>query len=336
MIKKQKKKEKKLSKAKLWAIISACIVTLFTIALIITNIFIPVKYLASYCVAGDRANKGIMRVTFVDVSYGDCIIVELPDGKNMLIDAGDGSYSNNSKVIKQLNKRAIDTVDYLVCSSVNNEHCGGLTEVLKYKKVNKVYMPYCKNKYITDGFRDFVTQTEISDAEIIFSEYNAGFTENDYFFTFISPSVIENDGGEYAQLNANPSKSNRNNSSAVIWLEYADTAFLFTSDVETKILSFLVQSYEMATDTGDYFIPLEKCKVVQLANHGSEVSACPEFYDLVRPEMAVVSVGENGGGSPSVPVLSDVINSIGDNSLYRTDEMGNITIEVTASGYTIK
>ncbi|MDE7439553.1 MAG: MBL fold metallo-hydrolase [Clostridia bacterium] len=328
-----KKKAEKLSKTKLWAIISAGIVIVVVIAIIITNVFVPIKYLASYCVSRKRENIGSMRVTFVDVGFGDCIIVELPDGKNMLIDAGDGKYSNNSKVIKALNKRNIDTVDYLVCSSVNSEHCGGLTEVLKYKEVKTVYMPYCTNKYITDAFKNFVNQTEKSGAEIIYIEYKTNVKENDYFFTFLSPSVISRDDGEYAKLNKNPSKTTRNNSSSVIWLEYGDTALLFTSDVETSILNSIVFSYGISEE--DYPVNLKKCKVVQLANHGNAISACAEFYDLISPEAAVISVGENGSGSPSVQAMSDVINSVGKN-LFRTDERGSVTIKVTAAGYTIK
>lgn len=67
----------------------------------------------------------------------------------------------------------------------------------------------------------------------------------------------------------------------------------------------------------------------------NEISACAQFYDLLSPEAAVISVGENGSGCPSVQAMSDVIKSVGSN-LYRTDECGNIIIEVTASGYAIK
>ena len=328
-----KKKAKKLSKAKLWTIISAIAVVLFSLAIIITNIFIPVKYLASYCVSGKRVREGIMRVTFVDVGYGDCIIVELPDGKNMLIDAGDGRYSNNSKVLKELNRRDIDTIDYLICSSVNGEHCGGLAEVLKYKTVKTIYMPYCKNKYVTDGFRAFADQTEKSGAEIIYSEYKVSESGAEYFFTFLSPSLIDIEGGQYADFNSDPSKSTRDNSSAVLWLEYYDTAFLFTSDVETKILESIVSAYEISPD--DYPVNLEKCKIVQLAGHGSEVSACARFYDLSGAYAAVVSVGAGGNGCPSVKVMTDITNIVG-KRLYRTDENGNVIIEVSIAGFTVK
>ncbi len=323
-----KKKAKKLSKAKLWSIISSCAVALIAAAILITNAFIPVKYLAGYLVSGKRAEIGVMRVSFVDVGYGDCTIVELPDGKNMLIDAGNGRYTNNSRVIKVLNRRGIDTIDYLVCSSVNNEHCGGLSEIMKYKKVKTVFMPYCKNKYVTDGFRRFYDGVKSSGAEVIYSQYNAGAKADDYFFTFLSPSVIGLEGGEYSQLNENPTASARNNSSAVIWLEFGETAFLFTSDVEAAVLNSVALSYEVAGK--DYPAALEKCKIVQVANHGGETSACAAFYDAISPEAAVISVGDNGAAS--VKVLSDVMNSVGEN-LYRTDELGTVTVEVTQSGY---
>ena len=328
-----KKKAKKLSNAKLWSIISASIVVFISLSLIIINIFIPVKYLASYCVVGKRAQDGTMRVTFVDVGFGDSIIVELPDGKNMLIDGGNGRYTNNAKVLKELNRRDIDTIDYLICSSVNGEHCGGLSDVVKYKKVKTVYMPYCTNKYVTEEFHSFYDLAKECGAEIVYSEYGSGISADSYFFTVISPSRIDLESGEYSALNKNPSKTARNNSSAVIWLEYADTAFLFISDVEESVLSSILSSYQLTTD--NYPVKLEKCKVVQVAGHGSNLSVCASFYDLLSPEVAVISVGKNGSGCPSLSAISNVKNSVG-NNLYRTDEYGNIIFEVTASGYTIK
>ena len=328
-----KDRVKKLTKAKKWSIISASMVVVISIVLIITNLFVPVKYLASYCVIGKRAKPGIMRVTFVDVGFGDCIIVELPDGKNMLIDAGDARYTHKSKVFKELNKRNIDTIDYLICSSVNKEHCGGLAEIVKHKDIGTVYMPYCKNKYINDEFCAFVNQIEKRRVNKVYSSYKQGVDADEYFFTFLSPSAADTEKGEYQDLNTNPSNATRANSSAVLWLEYADTAFLFTSDVQTKVLEFIVSVNDLY---GDYLpVDVKKCKIVQLAGHGDKLSACAAFYDLFNPEVAIVSVGKNGSGCPSVEAISDVKNSVG-NNLYRTDEHGNITIEVTADGYTVR
>ena len=74
-------KKRKLSKGRIRAIIVAAISIAVALALIITNFFVPVKYLGSYMVVRNKgAAEGVMRVRFVDVGFGDCTIIELPDG----------------------------------------------------------------------------------------------------------------------------------------------------------------------------------------------------------------------------------------------------------------
>lgn len=330
----KERKKKKLSKFQLRAIIIGAVSLVFALAFIITNIFIPVKYLASYMVARNRgAAEGVMRVRFVDAGYGDCIIVELPDGKNMLIDGGNGSAPNQAKILKYLNSCDINTIDYLICTSVKSEHCGGLAEIIKYKTVNKIYMPYCLNTFINDKYRDFALAARDSGAPVIISQYGAGGknTEYGYFFSFLSPSIISNPEGEYAELNKNGgSEEAVNNSSAVIWLEYAGTAFLFTSDAGSKVLNGICNSYAVAGE--DYPVKLENCTVISVSGHGSADSSA-QLYDTAKPEVAVISVGENGRGCPSAAAIADAANCVGDN-LYRTDG-GAVTIEVNKEGYKI-
>ena len=65
------------------AVITIVIATLFiaaAVAILITNFFIPVKYLTAYCVKQDKNARGVMRVSFIDVGYGDCTLIEFPDG----------------------------------------------------------------------------------------------------------------------------------------------------------------------------------------------------------------------------------------------------------------
>lgn len=339
--------KKKLSKNRLRAIIVASVSIVIGLILIILNIFIPVKYLASYIVIRNKGAKdGVMRVRYVDVGYGDCTIVELPDGKNMLIDGGDGRNVNEQRILKFLNKCGIDTIDYLVCTSINGEHCGGLYEILQYKTVKRIYMPYCNNVYLTSEYGNFVKAAHSSGAEILISEYGVGEanTEYNYFFAFLSPGVHtdESENSGYYALNTSPTQTNINNASAVMWLEYAGTSFLFTSDAEKDALDAVWTSYQICRYSGDaycaigeYSVCLEECNVVQVAAHGGENSACVAFYDFIAPEMAVISVGDNGNGCPSQPVLSDVINNVGNEQLYITERYGTVTIEVTVDGYGI-
>ena len=328
--------KKKLSKNRIRGIVVACVSIAIAAALIITNFFIPVKYLASYMVVRNKGAKaGVMRVHFIDVGYGDCTVIELPDGKNMLIDGGNGSMTNEAKILKVLNRCDIDVIDYLVCTNVNAEHCGGLAEIIKYKKVNKIYMPGLDFVYTTDEYKNFCIQASgINSVISQYGKFEAG-EEYDYFFSFLSPSVITNEKGEYNDLLENPQSAEaRNNASAVIWLEYAGTGFLFTSDVTGSVLKSICADYKTADGYFDFKghkVTLENCNVLKVANHGSASSVYTPFYDLVKPETAIISTNniESSNG-----LLTELVGS-GCEKIYRTDEAGTVTIEVTAEGYAV-
>ncbi len=305
---------KKLSKGRIAAVVTAATLATVSIALIILNIFIPVKYLSSYFVSGSRAESGVMRVSFLDVGYGDCTIIELPDGKNMLMDAGDGSRAHTAKILKTLNERKIKKIDFLLCTSVNAEHCGGLFEILKYKKVDKVYLPCC-DKNITEQFEKFSLAAENCERAVI--EYGAGESGDGWYFKALSPSVVSNPYGEYAELEKNPlSQSARNNASAVIWLEYAGTSFLFAGDVEKTVLDGMCKTYSVIGS--DYPVKLETCNIFKAAGHGSEKSFCAPFNELIKSEITIISTDGR--------LTADYGNA------KRTDN-GTVVIEVTADGY---
>ena len=329
---KEKKEKKKLSKLQIRTIIVASVSVVLGLALIITNFFIPVKYLLSYMVLRNKGVKeGIMRVRFVDVGYGDCIIIELPDGKNMLIDAGDGTPSNQARILKYLNSSNINTIDYLVCSSVNSEHCGGLVEILTYKKVKTVYRPYTSYENVTDEYRNFAQALRNYDVKSIISAYDEEIkSDYGYYFGILSPSEYGNPDSEYTALDKNPSsKEARNNASAVCWLEYGGTSFLFTSDAGVEPLTKIMETYEILGE--EYNAPLKNCTVAQIAYHGGNNNDLAAFYSFLNPEIAVVSVGQNAFGCPS----SDLISSLSETKIYRTDENKTVTFEVTKDGFEV-
>lgn len=64
---------------------------------------------------------------------------------------------------------------------------------------------------------------------------------------------------------------------------------------------------------------------------GSKTSSTEEFLNLVRPQVALIGVGENNNfGHPNDDILKR-LQKLG-SKIYRTDEMGEITINVTKSG----
>lgn len=332
------KRRRSLSKGRVAAALIAVFAAVFAVFVVVLNLFIPVRYMTAYLVRAQKSEEGVMTVSFLDVDFGDCALVILPDGENMLIDGGDGSYTNTLTLLKTLNSAGIDEIDYLVCTSVKDEHCGGFAELLKYKTVRKVYIPYCNNKRITEEYLAFCNAVTEQGVETEIACVGTGVEGDDWFFCFLSPAYYESPLSEYTVLNDEANTENIENASAVLWLEYGETSFAFTSDARPDALKRMVEEYEFCAElgqvyckTGDSEVKLDECDVMTAPCHAGEKNTYAPWYDLTKPEKVVVSVGENFAGYPSTIALSDVC-SCDRNPLYTSD--GTITFTVTKDGYT--
>lgn len=337
----------KLTRGKVAAIVSVACAAVLICALLIINIFWPLKYCTAYLVSRSRPPSGELSMTVLDVGQSDCTILCLPNGKTMLIDGGDGSYRNNLKILTELNRRDIDYIDYLVCTSVDGEYCGGLGEIIRNKRVGAIFYPYCNNRYITPDFGDFVSAAEESGAELIVSQYGAGVSSGEFFFTFLSPASVGSPDSEYAHLNSQPSTETIAAASAVMWLGYAGTGILYAGGVTGEKLSEIADTYLLMQELGDpdgYFdfvgheIDFSSCAVYKVAAHAAESARATDFTDIISPEYSIISVGENNAaGCPSVSVLADLLahsaDGRGDN-VFMTMYDGDITFTIDAEGNT--
>lgn len=335
------RKKVKISKRIIVVIVTAAVFLSLSLALIITNIFVPVMYLSAYCVKHVKNQADVMRVSYIDVDFGDCTIVELPDGKTMLIDGGDGAYSNNLTLLKALNRRGIDKIDYLICTSVRDEHCGGLREVVKYKQIGTAYIPYCLNTHVTKQFHNFITELRAKSVETVYACAGEGVDGGDYFFTFLSPATHLSDKSEYGELNKSPTNENIDNASVVTWLEFGKTSFVFCSDVRSTALKRIISEYKICLNTGADFcgigdkgVKLENCDIVTLAGHGGEKNSYAPWYEALQPKDSVISVGKNFAGCPSSAAIADVMQYTLRTPLM-TRENGEIIFTVTATDYIV-
>ena len=77
--------------------------------------FFEGKYKSWYISADDFvASDGNLQVRYLDIGQGDCILVQLPDGKNMLIDAGKNNKDTEEKILNTLDELDIDTIKKMV------------------------------------------------------------------------------------------------------------------------------------------------------------------------------------------------------------------------------
>ncbi|WP_151191929.1 ComEC/Rec2 family competence protein, partial [Desulfotomaculum copahuensis] len=77
-----------------------------------------------------------LRIHFIDVGQGDCILVETPGGKHMLVDAGgwqgefdSGEGAGSRVVVPYLRRLGVRRLDVLVLTHPHEDHAGGAAAV---------------------------------------------------------------------------------------------------------------------------------------------------------------------------------------------------------------
>lgn len=253
---------------------------------------------------GKSESQKDLKVHFIDVGQGDSIFVELPNGQNMLIDAGEKEYK--TKVESYIKDCGYSKIDFLVASHPHSDHIGGLSHIVDAFDINNVYMP--KVLHNTKTFEKLLQA--ISDKGLKIK--NAVAVENMLKEDNLSMDIIGPVEIDEEELN---------NSSAVIKLTYGETSFLFLGDAEKEELNS-IKADMSAT-------------VLKVAHHGSKTSTYTEFLNKVRPSVAVISVNdENSYNHPNKDVVKMLEQSGA--KLYRTDFDGTVVVTSNAEKVSVE
>jgi len=257
---------------------------LFTFLLIRIVTLHPVNY--------NTMPDGFMKVHVLDVGCGDCILIETPEGRNVLIDSGGPQTSG--AVLEYLAAQNIEHIDLIVISHAHPDHIGGLPGVLSAFGVSRVLIAgdpesdplYGSVLRCMEGRRirrliarqgDMVSLGRGITGRILWPPDRYGGSEDD--------------------------------SSIVLRIVYKDVSVLLTGDIGLAAEGELLASNEELKST-----------ILKVACHGSEGSTSNEFLQCVQPEYAALSAGIDN--PPAGPVLRR-LNATGV-QLLRTDRSGAI------------
>ncbi len=83
-----------------------------------------------------KENSGEMIVHFIDVGQGDSTLIQTPNGKAILIDAGE--YTVAERVVAYIKEQGILTIDVLIATHPHSDHVGGMAEVIKNFNIGKI------------------------------------------------------------------------------------------------------------------------------------------------------------------------------------------------------
>ncbi|MEK3981136.1 DNA internalization-related competence protein ComEC/Rec2 [Psychrobacillus sp. FSL K6-2836] len=260
------------------------------------------------------------RITFVNVGQGDCILIEMPFRKQVImIDTGgllrfdqeiwkqtDEPYEIGRQVVLPLLKgKGIHTIDTLILTHADADHMEGAEEVVRGVKVKEIHItPGSAEKEV---MRDL--WQEIEKQRIPIYEKRAGdkILSNYFHLQYLYPMDETYEG---------------NNDSLVLSMRNDHFHGLFIGDLEEQGELDLVEHYSLA---------LKQIDVLKVGHHGSKTSSNEQFLALVQPDVAIIQAGfENRYGHPH----PEVVERLKELQIpyLQTGTDGTIEVEINKSG----
>lgn len=274
--------------------------------IIVSLVLALILFVVGYFGRKNVSQNDYVSVHFIDVSQGDCQLIELPEGKTMLIDAGDNG--TEDRIIDYIESLGIKKIDYLVATHPHADHIGGMAEVIANFDIGEIYMPKIQNN--TKTFEDMLDV--IGEKNLTITSAESGKVLFDY--SGVRAEILSPKKGEtYEEMN---------NYSAVLMLQCGDKRFLFMGDAEKDVEEEILKK-DLDAD------------VLKVGHHGSTTSSSKKFLEKVGPEYAVISCGEgNDYGHPHKETINNLKKIA--KEILRTDKSGTIVMRCDGSNIEIE
>lgn len=236
-----------------------------------------------------------LTVHFIDVGQADCTLVEC-DGAYMLIDGG--NKEDSQLVVAYLREQGVEELEAVVCTHAHEDHVGGLPAALAVFPTQAVYAP--TKTYASQAFDDFLRYVDQQRLEIAVPSPGDTWTLGNAAVTVLGPVK------SYAEPN---------NTSIILLVEYGETRFLFTGDMETAAETDMLDYWDGKMDWD--------VDVLKVGHHGSDTSSGYRFIYMTQPEYGVISVGrDNPYGHPSGSIMERYRDA--GTAIFRTDRLGDV------------
>lgn len=245
-----------------------------------------------------------LTMSVVDVGQADAILLE-KDGVELLVDAGvsmKGSSASKKNLIDYLGDREIE---HVLVTHQDYDHIGNAEYVLANYNVSAFYdNAHVHTSQTYENLMDYVAEKALN-----YSVLKTGDTLDIWEgvnVTVVSPKRLTDDVNE---------------DSIVLLVDYDNIEILLTGDAGISVES------NVAKLVGDI-------DILKVGHHGSDSASSDDFLKIIKPEISIISVGEeNSYGHPTESVLSR-LSAIG-SDVYRTDINGTVVVETDGLVYSV-
>ena len=233
-------------------------------------------------------------VSILDVGQGDSSLIRLKN-KNILIDTGGNINYDISKniLIPYFKSVGIKKIDYLVLTHGDYDHMGEAINLVENFKVEKVIFNCGPYNDLENELIEILDKKKIK------------------YYSCIKELNIDNNKLHFLQTKE---YDNENENSNVIYTELNGYKFMFMGDAGIEKEKDILGKYN-----------LSNIDVLKVGHHGSKTSSSRTFIDEINPKYSIISVGKNNRyGHPN----KEVLNTLEDSNIYRTDQDGSIMFKI--------
>lgn len=220
------------------------------------------------------------KVVFCDVGQGDGTYIRFNNKIDVLIDAGP-----DKSILSCLGKHMPfwdKNIEIAFLSHSNKDHYQGFYFINeRYKILNFITT---KSPFETNTYKKLINELNRKKVKIKYYYKNEKIIINNKIsFLFLWP--IEN-----------LVSSNDNDYSQVMLFNQNNFKILFTGDINSKILGQIAKSKNFEKN---------KINIIKIPHHGSKNGINKKILSIIKPEIAVISVGKNNPyGHPAKEVIN--------------------------------
>ncbi|MBN1369920.1 MAG: DNA internalization-related competence protein ComEC/Rec2 [Dehalococcoidaceae bacterium] len=243
------------------------------------------------------------KVSFLDIGQGDAVLVSR-GSTQILVDGG----PSPRKLMQELGRRMpfFDrTIELVVLTHPHADHLNGLVELFKRYEVKQVLYPLELKPapgYESAAFREWLELIDQKQIPLRAARAGQQFDLGPGRFTVLNPRAV---------TTLLPVEDVDNNC-VVLEIEVGKFAFLLTGDLMWQ------GELELVLDR-----MLGKVTVLKAGHHGSDTSSSRELLSVIRPETAVISVGENDYGHPNEAAIGRLSAHV--DEILLTGNTGGVT-----------
>lgn len=251
-----------------------------------------------------RQEGGQWRLVVLDVGQGDAILLQTPDGSDVLVDGGPDDPRAGRGVVERLAQYlppSDRTLELVVLTHPDADHVGGLPAVAEHFQIERVLETAVRSTSRADR----AWEAALDAQQTVRLEATSGqvITIGGVTLTVLWPPAD-------TPADAEP----RNDTSVVLHVRYGEIDVLLTGDISDDVEQRLVT-------TG----VLPDVEVLKVPHHGSISSSSEEFLDVLQPEYALISVGQSNRYGHPHPVVLRRFQQRGI-EIWRTDVEGDVVM----------